>query len=225
MLKNNISYIDPEYKKNILLAIKIYETSYQNSRINDIKNLTQIISENYESHNELINLIITYLNNMHTGFYFLGIKSLPIRTGHSKLKNLILKALKTKSFAELTAYENLEKQKKPYSKISYDNLVEANQKLIKKITELEETKNILEKEMMNLQKKYEIEKINSKNNEQELTHLIQKEEENIKQIYYLNEQISHYYQENLELTQEISGLLSNKEENISLFKETSFSFF
>jgi hypothetical protein len=100
------SFIDPEYRANIIFSIDRYQILKPDARQEEVDHCLALVNlDSYHTHSLLINALKNYLASITTGFKLFGVESLRIKTGHSLLKTFILEALKTKTMKQLLDYE------------------------------------------------------------------------------------------------------------------------
>jgi hypothetical protein len=141
--------IDPDYRSSIIFAIYRYQVLKPTTRTLDVERCLFLVDQEYDSPLELRYVLTKYLDAMRTGFHFLGLKSLPIKTGRSLLRSFILEALESKSEDELLAYKAEKKQQvKTLDKgTPRSELVEQNEALSTKLTRMQQKLQLVEEKL------------------------------------------------------------------------------
>lgn len=197
-----ISFIDPEYRSNIIFAIYRYQMIKPHARIEDVAQCLAIAQAEYRSHRMLRRTLKNYLENIRTGFHLLGLQSLPVRTGRSILRTLIMQALDSKREEDLLAYELGEDRriKSLDAGLSRDELVVENETLLRELESLDEKKRSLQENINRLVMEYKTLEADTKKLEKKLDEEIWRGDK----LSIENREIHHNL---IELTEEKNALL------------------
>ena len=169
-----ISFINPVYRDNIILAISHYQMLKPNMRLDEVAQCLAIVRQEHRSHFALRVALMNYLDSMPTGFYLFGVKSWAIKTGHSLLRTLISQALDAEQDKILLAYELAEEArvKELAPGVSREVLVEQNSALASKLEQAEEKLQIMEERMNESLMHYQIIFLDKERLEKKLTDAI-----------------------------------------------------